>query len=180
MIIFTKQSLKRLLVFFFLSLNLFSCAQTRNVLVKSYAFYVERVQGNFPEYADEAVLEGKTDTNITLPGKVDTSIVIYIETKNKLISWDMAWQKGQAYIITAIPIEQTPFQAGNIKGGSQVIITPSKGNFLWQLQLSSAGPAIQARKKITKEKIILKGRYKGKTITWKTGPLLDLIPLPSV
>lgn len=157
MVIIVKQVLKRLLVLFFLSGSLFSCAQTRNTVVRSYAFYVERVQGNFPEYGNEAVSEGKPDTVISLPRKVDTSIVIYIETKNKLISWDVAWQKGQAYSITAIPVKDTPFQAGFAKAGDQVIITPAKGNFLWQLQLFPIGK----QKRISRGKTNFKRKIPG-------------------
>ena len=127
---------------------------------------------------NEDVLNGKTDTVKAFPVRVDTFIIVYIETKSKLILWDMAWQKRQSYLITALPIEQSPFQSGTIKGGSQVILTPAKGNFLWQLQLSPTSSLKTGQGKITKDEIILKGRYNGKKFTWKTARLREIIPLP--
>ena len=165
---------------FFLSLNLFSFAQSGSAIVRSYAYYVESVRGNFPEYAEEEVFGGKVDSVRNIPRIIDTSIVIYIETKNKLISWDTAWQNGQAYHITAFPIEQTPVNAGIRKGGNTVLIKPAKGNFFWQLQLSPIRSSKTSPGKITRHEIILKGKYKGKKISWKTGTLIDLTPLPSV
>ena len=126
----------------------------------------------------EEEINGKTDTVRPLPAKVDTFIVVYIETTNRLISWDTAWQKGQAYLIVAIPIEQTPFLAGLIKGGSKVAITTAKGNFLWQLQLSPIRSLKNLPGKITKDEITLKGRYKGKKFTRKTARLVEIVPLP--
>ncbi len=165
---------------FFLSLNLLTSAQSGSVIVKTYAYYVESVRGNFPEYAQEEVLGGKVDSSRILPKRIDTSIVIYIETKNKLVSWDTAWQKGQGFLITAFPIEQSPVYLGTRRGGNSVVIKPSKGNFLWQLQLSPISSWRSFPVKITRHEIVLKGKYKRKTISWKTGILIDLKPLPSV
>ena len=126
----------------------------------------------------EDVINGKTDTVKVLPVRVDTFIIVYVETKNKNITWDMAWQKSKAYHITAIPLIHTPFNAGHVKEGNQVVIEPSKGNSLWQLQLSPAASLITPPGKITKDAIILKGRYNGKKFAWKTARLREIIPLP--
>lgn len=166
------------MISFFLLLNLFSFAQSGGAIIKTHPFYFVSFRNNYPMHGNEDVINGKIDTLRELPAKMDTFIVVYIETKNKLISWDTAWQKGQSYLIAAIPIEQAPFQAGTLKGGSQVVIAPAKGSFLWQLQLSPARSLIISRGKITKDEIILKGRYKGKKFAWKTARLREIIPLP--
>ncbi len=178
MIFFTKYILQRLMVLFFLSLNLFSGAQSGGVIIKTHPFYFVSTPNNYPMHGNEDVINSKTDTVKALPARVDTFIIVYVETGNKLILWNMAWQKGKAYQITALPLEHTPFNAGNIKGGNQVVIAPSKGNFLWQLQLSPTGSLKTLPGKITMDAIILKGRYKGKNFAWKTARLREIIPLP--
>ena len=162
----------------FLTVSLFSCAQSGKIVYKSYAYYFESRRNNYPMHGNEDVISGKIDSIRVIPSKIDTFIVIYIETKSKLISWDTAWQKGQSYLIAAIPIEQTPFQAGHVRDGTQVAIKPAKGNFLWQLQLSPAASLKTPPGKITMDAIILKGRYKGKNFAWKTARLREIIPLP--
>ena len=186
MIRFKVHSLIRLMFLFFLSLHLFACAQTKNIVRKSYAYYIESVRGKHPKggideiaivNSDSLYLPVNTDTFI-LPAKMDTFIVIYLETSSQLISWDTAWQNEQPYLITALHIAQTPFHAGFVRGGNQVILTPADGNFLWQLQLFRTGPALLNGKTITKDAIILKGMFKGKYTFLKTGPLIELAPMP--
>ena len=119
-----------------------------------------------PEYAGEEILGGKVDTGRIKPRIIDTSIVIYIETKTKPILWDTAWQKGQAYLITAFPIEHSPINAGTRKGGNTVIIKPAKGNFLWQLQLSPTRSLKILPGKLTRQEIILKGKVDATLQVW--------------
>lgn len=178
MIHFIKHTLHRLIIFFFLLLNFFSFAQSGATIIKTHPFYFASIRNNYPMHGSEDVINGKTDSLKDLPPKADTFIVVYAVTKNKLIKWDMAWQKSQAYFITALPIEQTPFNAGFVQGGSQVILTPAKENFLWQLQLSPIGSLKTGPEIITKDEIILKGRYNGKKFTWKTARLREIVPLP--
>ncbi len=166
------------MVLFFLSLSLPSVAQSGSVIRKTYAYYFQSIRGNYPSNQNIAVLDGKVDTIQPLPARFDTFIVIYAETKSKHILWDMAWQNKQPYHITALPLEQTGFQAGFVKAGSQLILKPAKGNFLWQLHLSPTGSIKNTPVKITKDKIILKGQYKGKKIEWKTAPLVEIVPMP--
>ncbi len=174
-----KSNIKGLVLFILLSAGFSSCAQTRTGIVRSYAYYIERTPGNIPDFAIEAPVEGNKDPRVSPVRKVDTSIVIYIETKNKLISWDTAWQKDQPYLITAFAVTDIPTQPGFAKEGEQILLSPAKGNFLWQLQLSPLRPKGGRLLEITHEKLTLKGRYLGKRISWKTGSLSDLIPFPS-
>ena len=167
-----------MIFFCFLSLNLFSYAQSGGAIIKTHPFYFVSIRGNFPSHGNEDVINGKTDTVKALSARADTFIIVYVETKNKLILWDMAWQKSKAYHITALPLVHTPFNAGFVKEGNQVVIAPSKGNFLWQLQLSPTGSLKTLPGKITMDAIILKGRYKGKNFAWKTARLREIIPLP--
>ena len=177
MILLIKHLLHRLMVLFFLSLSLFSFAQSGGAIIKTHPFYFVSIRNNYPMHGNEDVINGKADTVKALPARVDTFIIVYVETKNKLISWDTAWQKGKAYQITALLVH-TPFNAGNVKGGNQVVIAPAQGNFLWQLQLSPAASLKTPPGKITMDAIILKGRYKGEKFAWKTARLREIIPLP--
>lgn len=171
---------QRLFLFLCLSVSLYSCAQSGRVVSKSYAYFFENRRNNFPKYSDDEEIFGKKDTikAIPLPPVIDTFIIVYIETKSKMISWDTAWQKDQAFQITALPIAQIPFQAGFVKGGSQIVLTPKKGNFLWQLQFSPINSLKNLPRKITKDRIMLNGRNNGRKFSFKTSGLKEIVPLP--
>ena len=181
-----QQRLKWLMVLSLLSLQLFSSAQANVVIKRSYAFYYISYPGISPKGGNEEDIQVQPDTMslqvkpgpIHLPAKVDTFIVIYVETTRQQIVWDTAWQNKHPFLITAIPITSIPFNAGFIRGGRQVILSPAKGNFLIQLQLSPVRKGISSTGKITSDKLVLKGRYKARAFSWKTGPLKELVPLP--
>ncbi len=165
-ILTTKNHFGHLIFFCLLPVSFFLSVQTKPLIRKSYAFYVEILPGNIHVDPDGKIL----------PIRANTIVTIYVETTTPILVWDTAWQKGQAYLITASLIKQTPYKAGISKEGNQVFITPLQGNFLWQIQLSP----ISSNQHVTNQEIILKGRYKRKTVTWKTGRLVQLIPYPSV
>jgi hypothetical protein len=178
MVLLKKYKLYPLLVLLFLILHLFSFAQSQSVVIKTYAFYFVSIRNNYPMNGGQEVAHGNADTLLSLPAIADTSVIVYVETKSKLIDWNTASQKGKVFRITAIPIKDFPFHAGFVQGGSQLVLTPAKGNFLWQLQLSPTGTSKLWQGKIGMDEIILKGNYKGKKFTRKTTRLREIIPLP--
>lgn len=170
-----------------LSFCLFSCTGSRQLVKKSYAFYYETIQGASPKGpGKKEILSAQLDSLnsevkdllLDLPVRADTGIVVYIETSTSQVLWDTAWQNGYPFVITTLPVISIPFQAGFIRGGNQVIISPAKGNFLFQLQLYQNKKEITSKSKITNNRIILKGRYKQNTIKYKTSKLVEIVPMP--
>ena len=102
---------------------------------------------------------------------------MFIETTTQLVEWTTAWQGKQQFIITAIPVKSFPFHAGFIKNGRELVISPAKGNYLFELQLLQSVGEPLSHKKITTDKIILQGKYKKKSFIFKTELLKELLPL---
>ena len=175
------------LMVLFLLLFMCSSAQVKTAVKKSYAFYFETIHGNFPKGGVNDIETIQNDSlslaqkpPIQIPAvKKDTSIVVFIETTTQLIQWETALQNRQQFIITAIPVKSFPFYAGFVKNGRELVISPAKGNYLYELQLSLPVAGSVSTQKITKDKIILKGKYKKKSFTFKTQLLKELIPLPA-
>ena len=174
------------LVIYFFSTYTICDAQVKSVVKKSYAYFETRSR-NFPKGGNEDIIPIQTDSINTLeksnkfvsPAEKDTSIVIYIETTSQNIIWDTAWQNKQYFLITAFLQRSIPFHAGFLKAGKQVVISPAKGIYLFELQLLKPVKGISTRVKISKDAIIIKGKYKGRAITWKTAQLKEIIPVPA-
>lgn len=153
----------------FTSYNLFSCAQTGQLVKKVHTFYTERLPGNIPVFPSFV--------------RRDTIVTIYAETTSRHIVWDTAYKGLKAFLIRANLIEQLPFEAGISRLDNQkIIINPSKGAVLWQLYLEpiEAGPAEPLMPAGKDDKLFLKGTYKGKTFMLEAGTAIELISLPSV
>lgn len=152
-----------------ISFNFPSCAQSKNLVKKVYAFYVERPPGNIP----------------SIPSliRTDTINTIYLETTTRLINWDTATRRNVAYLIKAVLLDQSAFEVGRIKATNEkIIITPAKGLFLWQLWLEPIEPVLEVpgTQKSAQTEIILKGEYKGKRLVQKVGKIIELAGIPSV
>ena len=175
------------LMVLFLLLFMYIGAQVKTVVKKSYAFYFETIHGNFPKGGINDIETIQNDSSpliqkpaILIPAvKKDTSIVVFIETTTQSIQWETALQNKQQFIITVIPLKSFPFYAGFVKNGRELVISPAKGNYLFELQLLLPTAGLLSTQKITKDKIILKGKYKKKFFTIKTQLLKELIPLPA-
>jgi hypothetical protein len=166
-----KSFLQRLALFV-VAIPFFSCAQSKSVVKKGYVFYAEHQPGNI-------AVDPKTHEPLSTG--IDTATTIYVETATKLIVWDTAWQKGKCYLISATLVEQTPFEAGITKWeNKKVILTPDKGNFLWQVGLQPVEGEQPGNKKILAGETILKGKYRGKVIIWKAANPVELAAIPSV
>lgn len=168
---FKKNKLYQLLLLLFLLLSLSSCAQSKSVIRKQYAFYTEHLPGNIR--ADENGNE--------LPFKPDTVIVVYLETTTKSITLDTAWKNGACYKITAQLINLLPFEIGTaINANKKIVLGVAKGNFLWQLYLQPLNKALPNQQIIKGNEILIKGKYKGKKITRKIASPIQLVAIPSV
>lgn len=149
-----------------------SCAQSRPVIKKIYAFYIERQPGNI-------AVDPKTGEPFS--SGIDTVTIVYIETTTKFISWDTAWQKGKCYLVNAVVIPDTAFEAGIRKwDNKKIIITKKAGNFLWQLRFQPVKTKQHFTKKMEESEIIIKGKYRGKIIIRKVASPVELAVPPAV
>jgi hypothetical protein len=162
----------QLITLLFCCLFLCSCAQQKKIIKQVYAFYNEKVPGII-----------QTDENGNpLPVKIDTVIVVYIETTSKVIFWDSAWNNTKQFKIISQIIETKSYEAGFKKGTTEkVVIAVDPEHFLYQLYLQPININLRL-KPVTAEinELILKGTYKTKTILQKTGKLIELEENPSV
>lgn len=167
-----SKSIHQLVTLLFCCLFIYSCAQQKKMIKQVHAFYSEKVPGII-----------QTDENGSpLPVKIDTVIVVYIETTSKVIIWDSAWNDTKHFKIIPQLIETNSYEAGYKKGTTEkVMITVEPKHFLYQLYLQPINnnqPAKPDPFEINELKI--KGRYKNKTILQKTGKLIELEGNPSV
>ncbi len=147
--------------------SLFSCAQTSKVVKNVQAYYSERLPGNIP--ADPTLL------------KRDSILQVYIQTTTADIKWDSASKGDVQYLIHAAVIDNTPHEVGTKKdGGEKLVISPAKGVFLWRIFLEP--DPISGKPVIPNEKypVLIKGFFKGKTITLKVDKAIELEAIPSV
>ncbi len=153
----------------FSSCMLFSCAHSGQLVKKVHTFYTERLPGNIP----------------VIPTLVrrDTIVTIYAETTSRHIVWDTAYKGLKVFLIRANLIEQLPVEAGISRVDNQkIIINPTKGSVLWQLDLEpiDAGPAELLKPAGKDDKLLFKGTYKGKAFMQEAGTAIELTGLPSV
>jgi hypothetical protein len=145
------------------------CAQTGKLVRKSHAFYVQRQPGT---------VRVDPSTGEEVARKTDTLITVYAETTKKDITWDTAWRNGRAYMVRAVLVGTKPAEAGTSKEGDhKIIITPAKGNFLWQLQLL---PLPATRVLPASKGIRLRIIYKGVSRWHEAGEPVELAAVPSV
>lgn len=155
----------------FSSVCFFSCAQTKGLIKNTHAYYSEKTPGTV-----------RTDENGNpLPVKIDTVIVVYVETTTKLIEWDTAWKDNRMYKIVPQLINPVPFEAGFEKGSNvKIFINTDTNHFLYQLYLQPLGTNLPPPKSIEVNHILLKAQYKGKAFLKLTGELIEVDTYPSV
>jgi hypothetical protein len=160
-------------VFFFglFILALSSCAQSKYGIKKIIAFYAIPRPGNIP-------VDEKGNEIYKAP---DTVHVIYIEMSSKNISWQQAWLNNKNYGLSAVLIQTTPMEAGiNSITKKRILLQPSIGNSLWQIQLVPAEKIVQAPQNIKTGEILLMGQYGNKIIFQKINSEVKLLLHPSV
>jgi hypothetical protein len=165
------EQMKQFFLVFILSVSLFACAQSKTVIKKSWSFYTERTPGN--------IIREQNDQET--PVKIDTIITVYIESSVKNIVWDMAWKDDKAYLVVTQLISPTPVDAGVTRmGNEKIIIKPAKGNYLWQLYLQPLNQLKKPPQSLQRGQILLRGKYKGKSILRKIETPVALESIPSV
>ncbi|MGI8951809.1 MAG: hypothetical protein ACR2FN_09530 [Chitinophagaceae bacterium] len=165
---------KTFLIFFainsFLIIAFYSCSQSLYGIQKSYAYTKEIYPGNIPVGENgKPLIHG-----------ADTVNIIYLETKtNDVPVWSEAWKNRKPYNVTATAVKEDSIMVGETKTEKHVIIiTPQKGNYLWQLQLeakqlSAENPNQEAS---SENKIILIGEFHGKKIMFTITKQIELLP----
>ncbi len=155
------------------------------VIKKSYAYYYQTTMGALPKAGTDDIEFVHTDSNAVInnkkakvAAKKDTTIVVYIVTKFKNIIWEAASQNNQQLTVIALPIETIPCRAGFSKDGGEITIKPAKGYLLFELQFLNAEKKVSTHAKVTVAPILLKGKCKQKTFSYKTAALKEIIPLP--
>jgi hypothetical protein len=167
---YMKMKFTLLLTGLLLSAATFS--QTGYGIKKVYAYYEEHMPGNIPVGED-----GK-------PMKKYPTVVhhIFVETTSKTkIDWKTAWKDGKSYSISKKEITEFPLVVGKKKSDQEEVkINPSKGNKLWELQLTAQEKATKSPLKTKRGEIILQGIYNGKKIYKRIEKENELYVIPSV
>ena len=142
---YQQKSFFALLTFLlFSSMFFYSCAQTKGLVKNMHAYYSEKTPGTVR--ADE--------NGNPLPVKIDTVIVVYVET-----TFEVGFEKG---------------------GKEKIFITTDTNHFLYQLYLQPIGTNLPPPRSIEVNQILLKAQYKGKTFLKVTGRLIEVDSYPSV
>lgn len=164
--------LHQLVTLLFCCLFFSSCAQQKKIIKQVHAYYSEKVPG---------IIRADENGN-PLPFKIDTVIVVYIETTSKAIVWDSAWDNKNQFKIISQLIETNSYEAGYKKGTTEkVVITVDPEHFLYQLYLQPVDIKQSLKQSSVEIKeLILKGTFKSKTILQKTGKMQELEGNPSV
>jgi hypothetical protein len=166
--------MKMKFTFLFAGLLLYATifSQTSYGIKRVYAYYEEHMPGNIPVGED-----GK-------PMKKYPAIThhLFVETTPKTkIDWKTAWKDGKSYSISTTQVTKFPVQLGKKKKDEEEIaINPSKGNKLWQLQLTAEPNTTKCPIKIKAGEIILQGLYNGKKIYKRIDKEIELYVIPSV
>jgi hypothetical protein len=152
-----------LISFSLLHLSLFS--QKNNGVIHIYAYYEQHMPGNIRvDEKGEPIQKGSSFVDL-----------IYVETSSDEIKWDTGWKNGKTFSINTILITQVPYEVGRKKSNREkIILTPAKGNQLWQLELQPAEQPKISPIKAKKGEIILKGKYRGKIILKKINTGIEL------
>lgn len=158
-------------------------AQTTISIVKCYAYYTISQLNNSPKGGGKAeVTPIQTDSTIAVNEpvtlqKLDTQIIIYVETTTQLINWKTATQ-GIHDLQIAVQQVPAPFYPGLINGKGQVLINVKKGNYLYALRLGKKSDGYKKNVPLKKTPVVLKAVNKIKTFTFKTPKLIELFQLP--
>ena len=130
-----------------------SCAQSKNIVVKKYAFYTVLIPGNIP-----------VDENNNPIHNVDTSVVVYVETKEKDIVWTRAFINGKEKKVIPFLLKDTAVIAGYDRVTQQPIRISTKGKYLWRLSFSNLVEGTSGQNHKVKQGVFLQGSQGTKTL----------------
>ena len=149
----------------FIATHFFSCAQTKQVVNKVYAFKTIQLPGNIQEGENE---------NIS-----DTVFFVYVETSEH-IDWKKAYKNESCYEIKATPVNDHSLKVGtNSKDGKEVTIERSKDKNLWHLLLYQKTSCENLNKE-NEGKIMIEGFLNNKKLTQTINDIILLSKPPTL
>jgi hypothetical protein len=157
-------------IFFFMmtpALLVSSCITEKSLIRSTASYVVEITPGTIQTPAgDEGV------------AKIDTVVIIYIQSKRNDLIWDSAFVNGHGYKLTSQIISSNAYEAGtNAQTGNKEMIVVAEGNVLYQLQFQKTGA--QKQQHILNE-TQLHFRCKNKSFTTIVNKPVFLLQQPSV
>ncbi len=161
--------LKRSLFYFFISIHLFACAQSKSVIKNACATYTIHIPGNIP-----------VDRNGNEIPLRDTVLIIYIETTSPDITWNRAWLNGKTYSVIPTLIDSNYVEAGIKQINNEKLVIKSSGNDkLWRLQLIPAEKFEFAPAEIQRGELLISGTYKNRKILQRINSMTELTGIPT-
>lgn len=154
-----------LLLMFLISSLLHACAQTKNVVVNSSGHFYMPMRGTLP------VNENGQPIN----SKQDTVFILFVETKENKIQWNKAWKGGTLFLVNSTQIKEAKAVVGETTpDNKKIILSPAKGNTLWQIELTGSPIYEKAPQSITHQEILLKGIRKKQVFYHRISILTEL------
>lgn len=157
-------------IFFFMMtsfLMMSSCISEKNLIRSAASYIIERTPGTI-----------QTPTSDDGVVKIDTVIIIYIQSKRSDLIWDSAVVNWQAYKLTAQILNTNAYEAGtNALTGQKEIVTVASGNVLYQIQFQNIRTQNQVN--ILSE-TVLHFRNKNKSFTMIMNKPVFLLPQTSL
>lgn len=162
-------TLKYLFFYLLVTFSLWGCAQTKNIIIHTYATYEVHLPGNIA-----------VDPNGNEIAPRDTIDYIYVETVKGEIQWEKAWKNNQCFSIIPIKIDTETFNAGvNKISNTSLILHVNKGNNLWKLRLIISEKPAKAPEPVGKGIILLKGTYNGKIFIKEVSNQVEINTIPT-
>jgi hypothetical protein len=145
-------------------LSVSSCAQTKNVAVRSTGFFMIPSPGTIMADENGQAIDPVRDTVFTL----------YVETKNPSVKWETAWKNNRSFSVIPQPLT-TALVVGETKStGRKISLSPSTGNTLWQLELSDDQQKTRPPQSVSGNEVLLKGVSNKKPFFVKLSSLTEL------
>lgn len=159
-----------LLMYVFMMLHLLACAQTKNLIKKTYATYSVHIPGNIP-----------VDQNGNEIPVRDTVFTVYVESTSADVNWSSAWFDGKSYTVIANLIDTSQVDAGTLMSNNQkLVIKKTLGsNTLWHIQLLLAQKILPSPVTPVHGQIIIVGKYHGKKILKKITSMMEIEGIPT-
>lgn len=162
--------LQKVGIFLFTLFIFNGCVTSRQLVPKTYSFFILKQYGTIK-------IEEKENE---LSSKQDTVLVIYIEATSNKLSWDTAWYNYKVYSVSAQIINNGTYEAGFDKNSNKPItVSVNEGNTLYQLQFQLSTTAMLIPP--TKDEFnlpMLRFRYKEKLYLLKINAPVELTTLP--
>ena len=167
-----KRFIKRgIILFLLLVVPTIFFGQKHSIIKNIYPFFTERTPG-----MSQIDRDGKP-----YPTKIDTTLIVYVETTKSNIIWQNAFQNGKEYTISNYEILATPNNVGQLKNSKTPIILDVKmRNFLWQLYLAPAPISKKQPMIMKQDQLLINGSFKGRTFLKISEPPKQLDVAPSV